>query len=75
MKKQTLKFNCNLQPIAMGELGEIGYYVKLEKTGPKKSMMMKRQKDRKSSNNPLFFFRFDEKQNKFYREISDKFEA
>lgn len=59
----------------MGELGEIGYYVKLEKIGPKNPMTLKRHKERKSSNNPQFFFRFDENQNKFYREIANKFEA
>jgi hypothetical protein len=30
MQKISLKFNCHLNSIIMGELGEIGWYLKLE---------------------------------------------
>lgn len=67
---QITKFNCHLNSICMGELGEIGWYVKLETIAGKQTV--KRNRDRDIIKQPLFQFRFEDRTGKFVREIKEK---
>ena len=67
-----LEFMCHLNPIVMGELGEIGWYIKLEEINDKNSMkknMTKHQSNKIKIKQPLFQFRYEAVEGKFIREI------
>ena len=54
----------------MGDMGEIGWYVKLETLNQAKHSKKNKEKDKIKQ--PLFQFRFEERSGKFIREIKEK---
>ena len=73
VKKKVYKFLCNLAPIVMGSLGEIGHYIRLDAL--RSEMLGANQKREERGNHsmksPLFQFRFDYYSGRFIREVKD----
>lgn len=57
----------------MGELGEIGWYLKLDPSNDKKALTSpnKKEKEKERIRQPLFQFRYDPYDGKFIREIKE----
>jgi hypothetical protein len=63
-----------MNPICMGELGEIGWYLKLELISDKARYLatsQRKDKERERIKQPLFQFRYEGKTGKFVREIKE----
>ena len=62
-----------MNSITMGELGEIGWYLKLESISDKNRYngAMRKEKERERIRQPLFQFRYDGKSGKFIREMKE----
>jgi hypothetical protein len=63
-----------MNPINMGELGEIGWYLKLELMQDKSRFggnVSSQRKDKERIKQPLFQFRYDGKTGKYVREIKE----
>lgn len=61
-----------MNTISMGELGEIGWYLKLEAAQDKTRFnQQKRDKEREKIKQPLFQFRYEHKTGKYIRELKD----
>lgn len=54
--KNKIQLSCHLNTISMGELGAIGYYLKLESASEKtnRNMGMRKEKERERIKQPLF---------------------
>ena len=56
----------------MGEMGEIGWYLKLENTATNKvNQNLRKDKEKERIKQPLFQFRFDGYTGKFVRELKE----
>ena len=55
----------------MGDLGEIGWYAKLEPVSDKAKTNQRKDKDKERIKQPLFQFRYDANSGKYVREIKD----
>lgn len=55
----------------MGELGEIGWYLKLEAVADKSKNLNKKDKDKERIKQPLFQFRYNPHNGKFIRELKE----
>ncbi len=73
MSNQRLQLSCHMNTISMGELGEIGWYLKLEQVQDKNRFgnQQKRDKEREKVRQPLFQFRYDGKSGKYIRELKE----
>ena len=61
-----------MNTITMGELGEIGWYLKLEAVQDKnRGSEQRKERERERIKQPLFQFRYEGKTRKFIREIKD----
>jgi len=63
-----------MQPVSMGELGVIAYYLKLEPMVDKSSNRnngIRKEKERERIKQPLFQFRYDGYNGKFIRELKE----
>jgi hypothetical protein len=72
--RNKMQLTCHLNTIQMGELGVIGYYLKLEhlsEKGTRNPGGQRKEKERERIKQPLFQFRYDGKNGKFIREIKD----
>lgn len=60
-----------MNTITMGELGEIGWYLKLEAVQDKNNRVQLKERERERIKQPLFQFRYEGKTGKFIREIKE----
>jgi hypothetical protein len=58
MSNNKLQLSCHMNTISMGELGEIGWYLRLEMNDKNRNMARK-DKERERIRQPLFQFRYD----------------
>lgn len=54
LSNKKIQLQCHLSTIAMGELGDIGWYVKLEALAEKQKANNKKDKDKERIRQPLF---------------------
>lgn len=76
MTNNKLQLSCHMNPINMGELGEIGWYLKLELMQDKSRFgggapQLRKDKERERIRQPLFQFRYEGKTGKYVREIKE----
>ncbi len=72
LTSNRIQLSCHMNTICMGELGEIGWYLKLE-LAQEKTRQGQQRKDREKERirQPLFQFRYEGKTGKFIREIKE----
>ena len=73
VSENKLQFTCHLNAIVMGEVGEIGWHLKLESLADKngKGQGQRKEKEKERIKQPLFQFRYDQKTGRFIREIKE----